>query len=141
MSTTTTQMPAHVLQVRHDHGERYEITVRGHRILVDQPVDVGGENAAPTPVELFVASLAGCVAYYAGRFLARHGITREGLGVHVAYRMAADRPARVTAIDLTVTVPARLPADRRPALRAVIEHCTVHNSLVDPPSVRIDLAA
>lgn len=119
MSALTADAPAHVLQVRHD----------------------GGENTAPTPVELFVASLAGCVAYYAGRFLARHGITREGLGVQVAYRMAADRPARVAAIDLSVTVPAALPAHRRPALRSVIEHCTVHNSLADPPSVRIDLTA
>jgi putative redox protein len=53
--------------------------------------------------------------------------------------MATDRPARVTGIRLTVRAPADLPAARRPALHAVVSHCTVHNSLASPPSVAIDL--
>jgi putative redox protein len=40
---------------------------------------------------------------------------------------------------LTVRAPADLPAARRPALYAVVSHCTVHNSLASPPSVAIDL--
>jgi uncharacterized OsmC-like protein len=53
--------------------------------------------------------------------------------------MAADRPARVATIRLTVRVPADLPAERRPALAAVVSHCTVHNSLTTPPGVTIDV--
>lgn len=128
------------LQVRFESGESYEVAVRGHRLLVDQPADAGGQDAAPTPTELFVASLATCVAFYAGRYLTRHGASRDGLTVSVSYQMATDRPARVTDIRLTVRVPADLPPERWPALRAVISHCTVHNSLTTPPSVSIDLA-
>jgi putative redox protein len=54
-------------------GERYEVTLRGHRVTVDQPAALGGDDGAPTPTELFVASLATCVAFYAGRYLTRHG--------------------------------------------------------------------
>jgi len=50
------------MSVRYPSGERYEITVREHPIVVDQPIDDGGANDAPTPTELFVASLASCVA-------------------------------------------------------------------------------
>jgi hypothetical protein len=53
--------------------------------------------------------------------------------------MASDRPARVGNIRLTVRVPADLPSQRWAALRAVVSHCTVHNSLASPPSVTIDL--
>jgi uncharacterized OsmC-like protein len=106
---------------------------------VDQPADAGGEDEAPTPTELFVASLATCVAFYAGRYLSRHGFSREGLGVSVGFDMATDKPARVAAMHLTVRVPADLPAERRPALAAVVSHCTVHNSLTAPPAVTIDL--
>jgi hypothetical protein len=53
--------------------------------------------------------------------------------------MAADRPARVATVRLTVRVPAELPAERRPALAAVVSRCTVHNSLTTPPAVTIDL--
>ena len=99
----------------------------------------GGQDTAPTPTELFVASLATCVAFYAGRYLTRHGYARDGLAVSVSYEMASDRPARASRIRLAVRVPAGLPAERWPALRAVVSHCTVHNSLNAPPSVAIDL--
>lgn len=120
-------------------GEAYEVGVRGHHVLVDQPVQDGGQDSAPTPTELFVASLATCVAFYAGRYLTRHGYSRDGLAVSASFDMATDRPARVTRIRIQVTVPAEVPAERRPALAAVVSHCTVHNSLAAPPEVSIDL--
>jgi len=133
-------MPVQAMSLRYAGGERYEIAVRDHTVVVDQPTDLGGADAAPTPTELFVASLAGCVAFYAGRYLTRHGLSREGLHVSVAYDMATDRPARVTHIRLSLRVPDSLPADRWPALRAVVEHCTVHNSITTAPTIAIDLA-
>jgi uncharacterized OsmC-like protein len=127
------------MDVRFVAGEAYEVMVRGHRVLADQRADHGGTDGGPTPTELFVASLAACVAFYAGRYLTRHGYSRDGLAVSAGYEMASDRPARVGNIRLTVRVPADLPSQRWAALRAVVSHCTVHNSLATPPSVTIDL--
>ncbi|HET9138565.1 OsmC family protein [Actinophytocola sp.] len=137
--TTVDTAGAELMDVRFVSGEAYEVAVRGHRVTVDQPADAGGEDSAPTPTELFVASLATCVAFYAGRYLTRHGYSREGLGVSVGFDMAADRPARVGTVRLRVRVPADLPVERWPALAAVVSHCTVHNSLTIPPVVTIDL--
>ena len=117
---------AHQMDVRYLSGESYEVSV-------------GGLDTAPTPTELFVASLATCVAFYAGRYLTRHGYGRDGLAVSADFDMASDRPARVSGVRLTVRAPAELPADRRPALHAVVSPCTVHNSLTSPPSVAIEL--
>jgi putative redox protein len=47
--------------VRHEQGDRFTISVRGHDITIDQPLGDGGDDEGPTPSELFVASLAGCV--------------------------------------------------------------------------------
>ena len=132
-------MDARRMDVRFVAGESYEVAVRGHRVLVDQPADAGGQDDAPTPTELFVASLATCVAFYAGRYLTRHGYSRDGLAISADFDMATDRPARVSSVRLSVHVPAGLPAERWPGLRAVASHCTVHNSLAVPPSVSIDL--
>jgi len=120
-------------------GDSYEALVRGHRIAVDQPVEAGGADSAPTPVELFIASLAGCVAFYAGRYLTRHGFGRDGLTVAAGFAMADHGPARVSDIRLTVRVPASLPAERQSALHAVVERCTVQNTLVSTPSVVIEV--
>jgi putative redox protein len=128
------------MDVRFVAGEAYEVAVRGHRVLVDQPAEAGGQDAAPTPTELFVASLATCIAFYGGRYLTRHGCSRDGLAVSAWFDMASDRPARVNGIHLVVRVPDSLPTERWPAFRAVVSHCTVHNTLASPPAVVIDLA-
>lgn len=128
------------LRVTHLGGDRFAVGVRDHVITVDQPVDEGGADTAPTPTELFVASLASCVAFYARRYLARHAFAAEGLEVTADYTLTS-RPARVGEIRLDVVVPDGVPADRHEALLAVASHCTVHNTLGDPPPVRISLRA
>ena len=128
------------LRVRHLGGDRFAVTVRGHEIMVDQPVDAGGEDTAPTPTELFVAGLATCVAFYAQRFCVRHGVDPEGLEVATDYAIGG-RPAQVTELNVLLTPPPGLPAERREAFRAVAAHCTVHNTLVNPPEVDIRLNA
>jgi putative redox protein len=126
------------IAVTYAGGEAYAITTRGHVLLVDQPADAGGLDAATSPTELLVASLASCVAYYGGRYLARHGLQREGLAVVAEFTMAADRPARVGAVRLRIAAP-DVPADRQAALLAVASHCTVHNTLRQEPDVTIAL--
>jgi putative redox protein len=69
------------MRVEHRGGDRFVINVRGHLVSVDQPVRDGGDDTAPTLTELFIASLASCVAFYAGRYLARHNLPTEGLAV------------------------------------------------------------
>lgn len=119
-------------------ADAYEIRLRGHILAVDQPVPDGGTDTAPTPVELFVASLAGCVAHCAGRFLDRHDLSREGLRIETDFRTASGRAPRVTSVHLRVRVPA-LPAGRRDALRAVMSRCAVKNTLAAPPEIVIAL--
>jgi hypothetical protein len=53
--------------------------------------------------------------------------------------MSPDRPARVATITLRLLVPQPLEENRRRALLAVVDHCTVHNSLRIPPEVRVTL--
>ncbi|MGW6847312.1 OsmC family protein [Streptomyces virginiae] len=116
------------------------VDVRGHRLRVDQPTDAGGADTAPTPTELFAASLATCVAFYAGRCLLRHGMPCDGLGVRAEFVMATDRPARVTAVRMVIVPPPQLPEERRAGLLAVASHCTVHNTLQRSPDIGIALA-
>lgn len=121
-------------------GEEYAVRMRGHQVPTDQPADNGGADRGPSPVELFVASMAACTAYYAGRYLDRHHVAREGLRVFAGYRMAADRPARVERVRLDVRVPDGTPGELLRGLHAVVSHCTVHNTLRQQPEIDIDIS-
>lgn len=115
-------------------GDRHRVSVRGHELVVDQPVDDGGDDLGPTPTELFVASLAACTAHYARRGLGRGG---PGPTVRCHWVMSKTPPWRVTDIDVNVYVPPETSDARLTAVRRAIEHCTVHNSLDDPPAVHV----
>lgn len=139
-SATAPAVPATPpMRVEHLGGDRFAIDVRGHRLLVDQPADLGGEDSAPTPTELFVASLASCVAFYARRYLRRHDLDATGLAVEAGFVLAT-KPGRVTDIELRLTLPEGFPQDRRAALLAVAGHCTVHNSITSAPEILLRLA-
>jgi putative redox protein len=126
------------LSVEHVGNDRFTVRVRGHAVFVDQPREAGGFDTAPTPTDLFAGALASCVAFYARRYLARHHLPEDGLAVTASYAMA-DRPARVAEIAIAVAVPETLSAEQRRALLAVASHCTVHNTLQQPPDVSIEL--
>jgi uncharacterized OsmC-like protein len=126
------------MRVEHRGGDKFDINVRGHVVRVDQPVRDRGEDTAPTPTELFIASLASCVAFYARRYLARHNLPTDGLAVEATFEMGT-RPARVAEIAIRLIVPEGVSADRLDALLAVATHCTVHNTLSSEPEVSITL--
>jgi putative redox protein len=120
--------------VRYLGGDRLAITVRGHRITADQPVEEGGEDLGPTPTELFVAGLAGCVGFYAERFMRRRRVSTEGLLVSCAWEWDRE-PLRVGEIELTVEAPGLTP-ELQEAFERVIEKCPIHNTLQHLPEVR-----
>ncbi|MHB8324230.1 MAG: OsmC family protein [Candidatus Dormibacteria bacterium] len=127
------------LRVDYESGDKFQIAIRQHSIPVDQPTADGGEDTAPTPTDLFIGSLAACVAYYVRRFLSRHGHQVEGLAV-ISEVDFASQPHRVGAINLRVEVPGELSPEQQASLLAVASRCTVHNSLRQPPEVRIGVA-
>ena len=130
---------ARTVRVEHRGQDKFDIRISGHVVRVDQPSEDGGEDTAPTPTELFIASLASCVAFYARRYLARHDLPTEGLAVETSFEVGS-RPARVSGIEVRLVLPDGVPPERRAALLAVAGHCTVHNTLVTTPQVTISLA-
>lgn len=126
------------MTVIHRENDAFAVLVRDHVVHVDQP-SAGGTDAGPTPVELFVASLATCAAHHARRYLAGRGLPAHGLEVSADYAMSAGVPSRVTRIDLRLRLlipPAGGGADE---LRRAVEACTVNNSILATPRIALEI--
>lgn len=56
-------MPLKTVKVEGEQvdGYKFETKTRGHVLLVDQPVEGGGKDTGPTPLEYLLISLAGCL--------------------------------------------------------------------------------
>ena len=116
------------IRVTHEANTCYRVAVGRHLLTIDQPEDAGGEDLGPTAVQLFAASLVACTAHYAGSYLARHGLSSEGM------------VARLGSMSVTITPPVGMPEHRRAGLLAVASHCTLHNTLRDPLNVEVAFA-
>lgn len=110
--------------------------VRGHRLIIDQPKEEGGDDQGITPVEMFIASLGACIGYFAVRFCQRHNLPTEGLGVAVSWDYA-EQPHRIGTISTRVNLPEGFPAAMKDRLQKVVEGCTIHNSLTHLPQIEV----
>jgi uncharacterized OsmC-like protein len=122
------------IRVKHLEKVKFAATVRGHRILCDQPPSNGGNDEGLTPPEFLLASLATCAGFYAAQYLKNHGLSQEGLEVSVtAEKLPA--PARLGNFQIDVHVPA-LTAEHESGLLRSVNACLIKNTLADPPIVK-----
>lgn len=107
---------------------------RSHHVLTDQPEADGGQDAAMTPTELFIAALATCAGYYAVTFAQRHSVPLDGMTIAVEYEYA-HRPRRIASVAIHLNLPQPVDEQLRLGIEKSAEQCLVHNSLRQPPEV------
>jgi putative redox protein len=116
----------------------FETVLGRHRLLIDVPAGMGGKDRAPTPPELFVASLGSCVAAFVASYCQRVGLDRRELSVDVSYEKA-EEPTRLVGLTVTVKLPHAACGDRQEAIRRVARHCPVHETIATLADVQFEI--
>jgi len=126
------------VKVTHLDHVKFAIQSRSHSVICDQPSDNGGEDAGMTPPELMLASLASCAAFYAVQYLHTRNLAQTGVEVSVT----ADKlrqPARLGNFRIHVSCPVPLTEEQTEGLMRSVHHCLIHNTLLAPPEIKIEL--
>lgn len=109
-------------------------------VATDQKKVYGGEETAPDPFQVFLASIAACAGVYALNFCHARSIETDGLALSMHYDRHP-KSGMLERIELRLTLPAGFPdAYRAPLVRAV-DKCTVKRHLVADLPVRVLLFA
>lgn len=111
-------------------GKKVIAHLGGHEILTDQPVSVGGEDAAPSPYSLFLASIGACAGFFVLSFCQKRDLPLEGVKVRAIPR-AKDNT--LGAVDIEVEVPPDFPAKYRDPLVRAVEGCSVKRAIQAMP--------
>jgi uncharacterized OsmC-like protein len=119
---------------------RFEVAARKHSLVCDQPAENGGSDEGMTPPELLLASLGTCAAFYASAYLKKKGLPREGVEVRVTAAKAGP-PARLDDFRIEVNIPLALSEADRAGVEQAVHHCLIHNTLLQPPTIQIELQA
>jgi uncharacterized OsmC-like protein len=117
---------------------KFSIQSRSHTILCDQPHDNGGEDVGMTPPEFLLASLGSCAAFYAVQYLKTRNLAQCGVEVSVTAEKLK-QPARVGNFRIQVVCPVSLTEEQTEGLMRSVHHCLVHNTLLTPPEIKIEL--
>ncbi len=103
------------------------VKVRDHQLTADEPSELGGEDAGPSPQELLAASLASCTAITMEMYAQRKGWDIGDVEVECTY--SPSERGCPTRFKLTLRIPASLPDDVARKLQVIAAKCPVHRTL------------
>ncbi|HSJ52071.1 MAG TPA: OsmC family protein [Actinomycetota bacterium] len=107
----------------------FEAIMGEHRLTVDVSESRGGKGRGPRSTQLFVASLASCVAVFVASYCERGGLDATGLSVDVNYGEDDAEPSYLVDLEVVINLPNAEVGDRLEAIRRVAEHCPVHETV------------
>ena len=128
------------VKITHLDKVKFAIQARSHEIVCDQPADNGGEDSAMTPPELLLASLGSCAAFYAVQYLKTRNLAESGVEVSVTAEKLKS-PSRLGNFQIHVACPVSLTEEQTEGLMRSVHHCLIHNTLLSPPEIKIELVA
>ncbi|MFT3707142.1 MAG: OsmC family protein [Archangium sp.] len=123
------------LEISLPGGRRVDARVRSHVIRTDQPVNNKGEDSAPSPFELFLASIGTCAGIFVQGFCAARGIPTEN--VRIVERTTFSDEGVLSGVDLELQLPPEFPERYVAAVQSVVEQCSVKKAIAAQPPITV----
>lgn len=121
-------------------GVAVDATYKGNTVRTDQPPAAGGTGSAMSPFDLFLASIATCMGFYALRFCQERNLATEGLGLTLE-PVRDEQAKRLSLIRVELVLPPAFPEKYRPAIERAVDHCAVKKHILEPPAFELRLVS
>lgn len=146
---TAPHLPAGVVEVREAGTGRFaqDVLTGAHRLRVDEPRDMGGEDSGPSPYGLLAAALGACTSMTLRLYAQRHGWPLEGVFVRLRHSKVhvqdcascETKEGRMDRIEREVVLDGPLDGEQRARLLEIADRCPVHRTLESEVDVRTRL--
>jgi ribosomal protein S12 methylthiotransferase accessory factor len=121
-----------MMEITFDGGKVVTAHSHGHVIKTDQPVHSGGQNSAPSPFELFLASIGTCAGIYVKSFCDNRSLATDNIKIIQTAEYDEETGLPIN-IKLDIKLPADFPEKYKEAVISVAELCKVKKTIVTPP--------
>ena len=108
----------------------------GFTIETDQAKKEGGDESAPEPYSLFLASIGTCAGIYVVYFCEKRGIDTSGIKLKLDFTRN-DKKHLTEAIHIHIDLPPDFPSKYKTSVIKAAELCTVKRNILDPPEFDI----
>ncbi len=122
-----------------------EIEADGHRLIGDEPVEAGGDDAGPDPYGLLLSSLAACKVITVHMYARRKEWPLEAVSLSLSTHKVhardcedceSDPDAKVDIIEAEISFEGDLDQDQRSRLAEISDRCPVHRTLTSEVKIR-----
>jgi putative redox protein len=124
------------MQITFDGGKVITAHLRKHTVRTDQQPDSGGEDTAPSPFELYLASIGTCAGIYVKSFCDNRHIPTDK--IKIVETVESDKE---TGLPVNILIDIQLPPDFPEKYMASVIHvaelCKVKRSIKNPPDFKI----
>jgi ribosomal protein S12 methylthiotransferase accessory factor len=122
------------MEIKLEGNKKISANFNGQNIMTDQPVQAGGDDSAPSPFDLFLASIGTCAGIYVKNFCDQRGLSSDN--IKIIQKLGFDQQKRlIDRIDLEIQLPDDFPEKYKEAVIKSANLCTVKRHLQDPPEI------
>jgi uncharacterized OsmC-like protein len=140
--------PADVVVRGNASGFLQEIVSGAHQLRADEPVSVGGGDAAPGPYDYLLIGLGACTSMTVGLYARNKKWPLENIGVSLRHSRihAKDcaecetKEGMLDRIDVEIALSGALTAEQRAKLMEIAAKCPVHRTLKSEINIRLRTA-
>ena len=120
------------MEISFPGGKRVDAQFKGFTIKTDQSKRDGGDETAPTPTFLFLASLGTCAGIYALNFCEKREIDTAKLKLVLNFE-SDQKTHMVKKVLMKLTLPPNFPEKYVPAIIKAMDLCYVKKHLHEAP--------
>lgn len=122
---------------------KQEITAGRHKLIADEPVELGGTDEGPDPYSLLLASLGACTSMTLQMYAKRKGWPLEHVQVTLTHsrihakdcEQCITKEGKISRIERRISLTGPLTGEQRARLLEIAEKCPVHKTLASEISI------
>ncbi len=117
-------------------GKKVNALYKGFTVKTDQSKENGGDQSAPEPFDIFLASIGTCAGINVIVFCQRHGISADKIKLILVF----DRNQKTRMIEkiiIEIQLPVDFPEKYKNAVIRSADLCSVKRHMINPPKFEI----
>lgn len=136
------------MEVLHLEKMQHEATTRSHSIILDEPIDAGGDDRGMNPYEVLLAGLGGCIAMTVRLYAKNKGWPLEDVKVTLSHNKTHAKDCQDCASDKEIGVldvirrkvelTGDLSSEQHTRLQEIAGRCPVHRTLTGTIEILAD---
>jgi ribosomal protein S12 methylthiotransferase accessory factor len=125
-----------MMEITFPGGVQVNALYKDFEIKTDQPERNGGDNTAPAPFDLFLASLGTCAGFFALRFCQQRELSTAGMNLKLTSERNMESK-KLETVKISLQLPDDFPEKYRKAIIRATDQCAVKKALLDPPEIEL----